>query len=213
MAERLDVSPTRGNLLRLQDQLEQIRKGHDLLDRKREVLTRELFDMFSDAELVEQEARERFRAAYQAIQEARMDIGLDRLRWISLAPGAKISVNVRNRSIMGVVLPLLEVDIETLPIPYGPGDTDASLDRARQQWLHAARLLGRLAETTVTVWRLATELRRTQRTVNALQKIKIPRYKATIEYISDVLEEKEREEVVHAKKVKHLQEDSDGPDG
>jgi V/A-type H+-transporting ATPase subunit D len=196
MPQRLDVSPTRGNLFRTREGLERIRQGHDLLDRKREVLTRELFDMIADAESVEQEARERFRAAYEAIIEARMDIGVDRLRWISLAPSAKINVTVRERSIMGVIAALVEVDI--------------SLDETRQRWLRAARLLGRLAETTVTVWRLAIELRKTERRVNALEDITIPRYEATVRYISDVLEEQEREEIVDAKKVKRLREESGG---
>jgi V/A-type H+-transporting ATPase subunit D len=213
MPQKLDVSPTRGNLLRIRDGLERVRQGHDLLDRKREVLTRELFDMIADAESVEQEARERFRAAYEAIIEARMDIGVDRLRWISLAPSAEINVTVRERSIMGVIAALVEVDIETLPVPYGPGDTDVSLDETRQRWLRAARLLGRLAETTVTVWRLAIELRKTERRVNALEDITIPRYEATVRYISDVLEEQEREEIVDAKKVKQLREESGGTRG
>lgn len=207
MPEKLDVSPTRGNLLRLREHLEQLQEGHDLLDRKRQVLTRELFDMIADAESVEKEARERFRDAHRAINETRMDIGVDRLRWISLAPSADIRVKVRSRSIMGVMAALVEVDIETLPIPYGPGDTDVSLDKARQEWLAVARLLGELVETTVTVWRLANELRRTQRQVNALEEILIPRYQATINYISASLDEKEREEIIHAKKVKQLHED------
>jgi V/A-type H+-transporting ATPase subunit D len=209
MPDVLDVSPTRGNLLRLQDKLTQLREGRDLLDRKREVLMRALLDRFADAESAEQEARERFEDAYAAIHEARMDIGVDRLRWISLAPSAEVRVSVRNRSIMGVIAALVDVDVETLPIPYGPGDTDVSMDRAHQQWLHVAHLLGRLAETTVTVWRLAIELRRTQRRVNALEEVMIPRYKATIDYIANALEEKEQEEVVHAKKVKRLHEDAD----
>ncbi len=206
MIDRLDVSPTRGNLLQLEDDLKRLQQGRELLDRKRQVLTQELLDIVSDAEAVEEEAGERFQAAYDAIMEARMDIGLDRLRWMSLAPSADVSVEVRNRSIMGVMAAMVEVDIEALPIPYGPGDTDVSLDRAHQQWLEVAHLLGRLVETTVTAWRLATELRKTHRRVNALDKMLIPRYEATIDHVSDALEEKEREEILHAKKVKQLHE-------
>lgn len=135
-----------------------------------------------------------------------MDIGLHRLRWMSLAPSADVSVEVRRRSIMGVMAALVEVEVEALPIPYGPGDTDVSLDKAHRQWMEIARLLGRLVETTVTAWRLATELRKTHRRVNALDKVLIPRYEATIDTISDALDEKEREEILHAKKVKQLHE-------
>lgn len=204
MAEKLDVSPTRGNLLRLQDDLERIREGHDLLDRKREVLTRELLDMMADALSLEREAQKRLEAAHQAIQEARMRMGVNRIRWLSLAPSARTTVQVGSRTIMGVTASLVDVEIERLPLPYGSGDTSVALDEARERWLDVARLLGELVETTVTVWRLATELRKTQRRVNALEENIIPRYQATVDHIADTLEEEEREEIVHAKKVKEM---------
>ncbi|MFN2169668.1 MAG: V-type ATP synthase subunit D, partial [Anaerolineae bacterium] len=84
MAEKLDVPATRGNLLRLQDELDRTRRGHDLLDRKREVLTRELLDMIADAQSLDDEARARFKAAHDAIQEARRRMGVDRIERISL---------------------------------------------------------------------------------------------------------------------------------
>lgn len=201
MPDTLDVSQTRGNLLDLRDQLAQLEAGHDLLDRKRRVLMQELLDMLADAEHVATEARERFDAAYEAIVEARMDMGVDRLQWLSLASSAEIAVNVETRSIMGVMAALVDVQIETLPIPYGPGHTSVSLDRAHARWLEVGRVLGRLAEKTVTVWRLATELRKTQRRVNALEEIMIPRHEAAIDEITAALDEKERGEIVDAKKV------------
>lgn len=204
MPKKMDISPTRGNQLRLQDQLEEFKKGHDLLDRKRQVLMRELFNRIEEAESVEKEAKKRFKEAHEAIYEARMAIGVDRLRWISLSPSADITVKIKNKSIMGVIAAMVDVQIEPLPIPYGPGDTHASLDNAHQKWLDIVKLLGKLAETTVTVWRLAKDLRRTQRQVNALEEVLIPRYKATIEEIEDSLEEKEREEIIYTKKVKQL---------
>lgn len=208
MVEKLDVPPTRGELLRLQDELERIREGHDLLDRKREVLTRELLDMIADALSLEQEAQERFEAAHQAIREARMKMGVNRIRWISLAPCARVTARVSARSIMGVTASLVDVNIERLPLPYGSGDTSVALDEARERWLDVVRLLGELAETTVTVWRLAMELRKTQRRVNAMEEIVIPRYRATVDHIADALEEEEREEIVHAKKVKEMHGDT-----
>jgi V/A-type H+/Na+-transporting ATPase subunit D len=78
---------------------------------------------------------------------------------------------------------------------------------ARKRWLEVLDFLGRLAETTVTVWRLAMEVHKTQRRVNALEDIIIPRYGTTIRYIEGALEEEEREEIVYAKKVKELHGD------
>lgn len=209
MAEKLDVPATRGNLLRLQDELDRTRRGHDLLDRKREVLTRELLDMIADAQSLDDEARARFKAAHDAIQEARMHMGVDRIEWISLAPSAKVRARVGKRTIMAVDVPLVDMEIETVSLPYGPGDTDVALDEARARWLDVLRLLGQLAETTVTVWRLAMEVRKTQRRVNALEDIVIPRYEATVAYIDGALEEEEREQIVQAKKVKEMHGDGE----
>jgi V/A-type H+-transporting ATPase subunit D len=200
----LDVSPTRGNLLRLQEQVEQLHEGHDLLYRKREVLIRELFDMLADAEHIQQEAEDVFRHAHEAIRQARLQMGMDRLHWITLAPGARVSVQVRERLIMGVVGYLVDLHVETLPIPYGPADTSVAIDEARERWLEVTRLLGELAETVLTSWRLAVELKKTQRRVNALEDIIIPRYESTLERIAAALEEEEREEIVRAKKVKAM---------
>jgi V/A-type H+-transporting ATPase subunit D len=200
----LDVSPTRGNLLELQAELEQLHEGHDLLDRKREVLMRELFDMLADAEHIQEEAAETFRAAHEAIRQARLQMGMDRLHWITLAPGAKVSVSVRRRVIMGVTGYLVDLTVDTLPIPYGPADTSVAVDEARERWLEVTTSLGELAETVLTAWRLAIELKKTQRRVNALEDIIIPRYESTLARISAALAEEEREEIVRAKKIKAM---------
>ena len=205
MADKLNVAPTRGTLLRLQDELERIQEGSDLLDRTREVLTRELLATIGDAEAVQKRARERFQAAHRAICEARMHVGLDRLRWLTLAPGTEIDVEVGTHSIMGTDLPLVRVELDPPPLPYGPAGTSVLLDEARDRWLDVLKMLGDLAEVTLSVWRLAMELRKTQRRVNALEEVVIPRYEETVKDIAASLEEEEREDIVFAKRVKAQQ--------
>ncbi len=210
MADRLNISPTRGNLLKLQADFGQVKNGHDLLDRKRRVLMRKLFDLISAAEEIEEKSRVQFQEAYSAICNARMALGVDRLRWISMAPSAETTVSIGSKSIMGVKTALVNLDIEEHKLPYSPGNTDVPLDKAHTEWLDVIHLLGELVEKTVTVWRLATELRKTQRQVNALEEIIIPRYQRTMKYISDVLDEDEREEIINAKMVKdHNQSQSE----
>ncbi len=202
MVDRLNISPTRGNLLKLKGDFKQVQNGHDLLDRKRRVLMRKLFSMIAAAEEIERNSRVQFQEAYQAINFARMALGVDRLRWISMAPSADITVNIGSKSIMGVKTAIVNLEIEDLPLPYSPGNTDVPLDKAHSEWLDVIHILAELVEKTVTVWRLATELRKTQRQVNALEEIIIPRYQKTIKFISDVLDEDEREEIINAKMVK-----------
>ncbi|MEZ4867064.1 MAG: V-type ATP synthase subunit D [Caldilineaceae bacterium] len=204
MAKQANVSPTRSNLLRLQQEAEQAKAGYELLDHKREVIVHELLQMIDDAERSAREAEERFHAAYEALTEARMRMGTERLHWASLAPAATIATNITLHSIMGVAVPLVHMEVTPLPLAYGLSDTSAALDEARARWLDVAARLGHLAEMTTTVWRLATELQKTQRRVNALEHVLIPQLEAEIQHITDVLEEHEREAFVRAKRVKSL---------
>jgi V/A-type H+-transporting ATPase subunit D len=205
MADRLDIAPTEGNLLDLQAKLDRIHSGRDLLDRKRQVLVQEIMDRIEAVETLEKKAREQFQSAHAALRQARMQLGTDRVRSITLAPTAEVNVAVRSRSIMGAKVPKIKITVEPQPLPYGPGDTSAALDQARQRWLAVVRLLQDYAETVTTVWKLAMELRKTQRRVNALESTVIPRHESTVAYIVQVLEEENREEIVRAKKVKELQ--------
>ena len=202
MADMLDVNPTKGNLLRLKKDLEGIRTRHQLLDRKREILVQEVIRRLDKAKELEAQMHERFRAAHESIQLARMRMGSDRIEWISLSPTVHFDVDVSFFTIMGLRIPSVELDIEPITPPYGLCDTSASLDEAREKWMDLLRFLGEESETFSSLWRLAMELRKTRRQVNALEYTMIPRYENTIRYIGERLEEGEREDVVHARKVK-----------
>lgn len=192
--------------MRLQQEAEQAKAGYELLDHKREVIVHELLQMIDDAERSVNDADERFRAAYEALIEARMRMGAERLHWATLAPAATVTTDIALHSIMGVPVPLVQLAVTPLPLAYGLSDTSTALDEARARWLDVAQRLGRLAETTTTVWRLATELQKTQRRVSALEHLLIPQLAADIQYITDVLEEHEREAFLRAKRVKSQQQ-------
>jgi V/A-type H+-transporting ATPase subunit D len=205
VAELLDVSPTHGNLLELQDTLRSIRGRHDLLDRKREVLVRELMDRLEKASELEERLLECVRDAHQAMQIARMRMGSEAIGWIALSPTAELEVSLSARSIMGVKVSTAHLEIRPISPPYGMGDTSAALDEARERWLEILRFLSDAAETFTAVWRLAREVRKTRRQVNALELDLIPRYENTVRFIEQRLEEQEREDLVHAKKVQEMQ--------
>lgn len=190
--------------MELKSALERIREGHDLLDRKREVLLQELLDRIVNAERIQQNAREELAEAQDALIEARIHKGVDRIEWIGLSPGIESEARVRARSIMGVEVPVVEVDFMERRLSYGPGSPSPAVDNARRHWLDVLHLLGELSQVITTVWRLSQELRKTQRRVNALDEIVIPRYEATIESIEDKLAEQERASIVRAKRVKEM---------
>jgi V/A-type H+-transporting ATPase subunit D len=199
--DMLDVNPTRGNMLRLKSELQGINTRHDLLDRKREVMIRELMKRMDRAEKLEEQYRDSFRRAHEAIELARMRMGSDRISGISRTPAAHLEVSTGIRTIMGLKIPSIHFKIDPLIPPYGLDQTSAALDEARRRWMHVLELTAQASETFTAIWRLAGELKKVQRQVNALETTIIPRYRKTIDFIQERLEEQEREEIVRAKKI------------
>lgn len=205
MADMLNVNPTRGNLLNLKNALAEIRSRHDLLDRKREVLVKELIERLDEAQELEDEMMNLFREAHASLQIARMHMGSNRIDWVTLTPTARSDVRITLPTIMGLRIPEVDLELEAINPPYGLSDTSATLDEAREKWMEVLQFLAGASETFSAVWRLAIELRKTQRLVNALENTLIPRYRNTIDYIEDRLEEDEREDLVYAKKIQEMQ--------
>jgi V/A-type H+-transporting ATPase subunit D len=207
----LDHLPlTRTTLLQLRRDLADARQGHALLERKREVLLKELWRLMGEVERSEEEVRRRFAAAYEALAQARQAMGYSRMRWAGLAPAAECRYAVESRSVMGVPLPLVQLEISPLPLPYSPFGVSVAFDEARVRWLEVGEVLGAWSETVGAVWKVAAELGKTRRRVSALETLVIPRYEAAIAAIESVLEEQEREGFVQAKRVKARQEAEDG---
>lgn len=201
---RLKVPPTRSSLIRVKRTLSLARDGHALLDRKREVLTINLMRMAHDAEEVERQMRELLASAYAALRVANLTMGREMVEWAALAVEAETEVRVLLRSIMGVVVPTVELVEQPPARPFGLGDTSAGLDEALIKFRRVLQLVPTLAETVSSVWRLASELQRTQHRVNALEHLFIPQYEETAKYIEGALEEKDREEHFRLKRVKAL---------
>ena len=199
---RLRIAPTRSNLLRLRQTLKLAREGYEILDRKREVLTAELLRVAHDASVLQKKVWAELADAYHALQLARLSMGREHLEWAALSVKETIDVEIKLYSVMGVVLPLVEARGEPPATPYGLGDTTVPLDESSARFRRVLQEIPTLAETMTTVWRLARELQKTQRCVNALQHIFIPQYEETVDFIESTLEEREREETFRLKRLK-----------
>lgn len=199
---KLKLSATRSNLLAIKQRLDLAREGYHLLDKKRDVLIMEILRVIEDAEQVRKLVEERFDKAYTTLQETRAVMGTERVRRIALSRATEVDVRIIPRSIMGVPVPGVKCAMPERKVSYGFGDSSALLDQVQQEWKAVLALMGRLAETVTTVWRLALELRRTQRRVNALESIFIPSYEETLSFIEETLEEKDREELFRMKRAK-----------
>ncbi len=199
---RLRLSATRSNLQTVRQRLALARQGYELLDRKRDVLVAEIVRVIGDAEDVQHAVEEQFDVAYSLLRQARAVMGTERVRRTALQRGQEIDVRITPRAVMGVAVPMVHAQVPEAVLVYGFGDTSVLLDQARVEWAKALGMMGRLSEAVTTVWRLAYELRRTQRRVNALEHVFIPQYEASLRWIEDTLEEKEREERFRLKRAK-----------
>jgi V/A-type H+/Na+-transporting ATPase subunit D len=205
---KINVAPTRSNLLRVKQDLQFAKEGYEILNRKREVLTTELIRMAHNAEELQKQVWQLLAEAYIAMEKAQLKMGRERVEWAALAADKTVDVQLRVRGIMGVSVPVIESHGEPPEMLYSLGDTTASLDEASTAFAKVLKLIPELSMVITTVWRLAGELRKTQRRVNALQYIFIPEYEETVLFIVSSLEERDREETFRLKLLKRNSEKS-----
>ena len=198
----MNVPPTHSSLIRIKQALAFAQEGYEILDKKREVLTTELLRLAHDAERLQREVWDMLAAAYQALEQARLTMGQEHVEWAALAVHKTVEVDVRSRGVMGVPIPVVRAHGEPPKMPYSLGDTLATLDEASAAFRQVLDRIPELSESMTSVWRLARELRKTQRRVNALQHIFIPDYQDTVSFIEGALEEREREETFRLKRLK-----------
>ncbi|MDR3076997.1 MAG: V-type ATP synthase subunit D [Synergistaceae bacterium] len=200
MARR--VPPTRGNLVKLRKALAQAESGHDLLEQKRQVLMLELVRHIDSARELQTDVIKTFQDAYTALQKANISLGIDMVEDIAASVHVTDEVVVRLRSVMGVEIPDIdEIDGSVKPSYSFIGSTGA-MDHAYLAFRKVLVTLLKLAEVETSVYRLAVQIRRTHRRVNALEKVVIPANKHESDFINGVLEEGEREDFVRMKIAK-----------
>lgn len=205
----MNVAPTRTNLIRIRKELRFAREGYEILDRKREALTSELVRVAKEADTLQREVWALLETAYRAMETAQITLGSDHVEWAALAASKTVEVQLRLRGIMGVTIPAIESTGEPQKLLYSLSGTNASLDEAAATFREVLLKVPQLSMLSTTVWRLAAELRKTQRRVNALQHIFIPQYEATVAFIVSSLEEREREETFRLKWLKTKMERSE----
>lgn len=198
----INVAPTRTNLIRIKKELQFAREGYEILDRKREVLTTELVRVAHEADVIQKEVWKILETAYRALEKAQLTLGSDHVEWAALAANKTVDVHLKLRGIMGVAIPVIEARGEPQKMLYSLSGTNAALDEASAAFREVLIKTPQLSMLVTTVWRLAGELRKTQRRVNALQHIFIPAYEETVAFIISSLEEREREETFRLKWLK-----------
>ena len=209
MTRLLKVRPTKSTLLGLRRELVTLLHGHDLLERKRELLTRLVRARLSQYRELRRSASRALQDAYHWLTIAHMRMGGTQLRQAVLGLRPSLAVHILPRSSIGVEYPSVSVQSEPLQ-PIGLMWTDSSFDEARARMAAIAVLLAQVGEAETALWRLLAEQRKTQKRVNALKYNVIPRYQSTIRYVESLLSEEERNALFQLQVLRRTQEAVDG---
>ena len=194
------VLPTKGNLMAAKRSRTLAQTGYELMDRKRNILVREMMELMDSASQLQREIDQVFSQAYAALARAHIELGLCDHIAEGVVPDD--SLDIRWRSVMGVELPHIP-DNSPPPKPeYSMVYTSSALDEAYIQFRKVKDLTRRMAEIETSIYRLAQSIKKAQKRANALRNIVIPGFDSTIRTITEALEEKEREEFVRLKIIK-----------
>jgi V/A-type H+/Na+-transporting ATPase subunit D len=200
---RLNIPPTKTGLLEAKDQLGMAEEGYELLQQKREILVMELMRLVEEVKLLETEMEKVGDRAYSSLKRMLVHIGRERAWQIGQGVRFNYAVQEKHMKIAGIPLPSLEVHSPDFNLRYSFLNTYASCDRTMVDFYEYLKLIARLASIRTMVWRLAREVKKTQRRVNALEKMVIPDTRETLVFIQGLLEEREREMLFVQKTLKN----------
>lgn len=198
----VSMAPTKGNLLAAKNTLRLSKQGYEMLDKKRNILIREMMTLIDEAKTVEANIESTFKAAYAALESANLMMGCNTVYDISHSQSIDEGVGINLRSVMGVELPMVTLREEGAKPMYSFYSTGSAFDEAFCSFNKVKKLTARLAEIENSVYRLAVNIKKTQKRANALCNITIPMYEGIVKEIADALEEKDREEHTRMKKIK-----------
>lgn len=201
----MNAFPTKGNLIMVSNSLKLAEQGYELMDKKRNILIRELMELIDEAKEIQSGIDAAFSLAYLALQKANIEMGIRTVSDISTMIPEENSIRIKQRSIMGTEIPLVEYDDKGEMPAYSFYQTRLSLDEAVKQFNIVKRLTIRLSMIETSAYRLAVSIKKTQKRANALKNITIPYYTRLKASIQSALEEKDREDFTRLKVIKRRQ--------
>ena len=197
-----NLFPTKGNLIKAKNSYALAVQGYELMDKKRNILIRELMELIDKAELIQNEIMDTYSTAYRSLQRANIELGIRNVEIYADAVPIDDDIRIKSRSIMGVEIPHTDYKAPGMGLSYSLYGSSEELDEARNAFVKVKELSVKLAAIENSAYRLAVNVNKTQKRANALQNITIPRFEQLVVSITNALEEKEREEFTRLKVIK-----------
>jgi V/A-type H+-transporting ATPase subunit D len=197
-----NIAPTKSNLFKTKERLSIAEEGYDLLEQKREILVMDLMRKVEEVKLLERDLDAKVQRSYPVLK--RMLVVVSREKAAQLSRTIHYDFDVQERRIVaaGMNLPGLDAQMPPLQLKYSATNSFAECDETVVEFFELLKTLTELASVRTAAWRLAREVRKTQRRVNALEKMVIPAAKETKVYIEAALEEKDRDAFFTSKLLK-----------
>ncbi len=199
---RINIAATKTNLLKSKKLLSLTKEGHDLLDEKRRILINELTSIVHIVDKLQREVDSALGQAYGLVDKTIIIMGRKRLEELSFSIDIKTGLSISERRVMGVSLPLIDLHVKENPPYYSPHEVSFYVDEVIIRFKEVLKLIAQLAEKKIALIRIAKEVQKTIRKVNALEKIYLPFYEDSVKYISDRLDEDAREAFSMLKLIK-----------
>jgi V/A-type H+-transporting ATPase subunit D len=188
--------------MRVKERLTTAEEGYDLLEQKREILVMELMAKVEQVKILERDLDARITAAYPALKRLLIAVGRERADKIARNIKYDFNLEENRQFIAGMNLPSLTVRLPGMELKYSEANSFAECDEVVVEFFGLLRIITELATVRTIAWRLAREVRKTQRRVNALEKLVIPAARDTKTYIEAALEEKDRDAFFSSKLLK-----------
>lgn len=194
--------PTKSNLIKLQNSLKITKQGHELLERKKLILSKELEKYLNKSKELREKLYNLMEEGKNLIRNANIDLGVDNL--INISNGIKIDdyIDIKNITLMGTEIPSAVHKPEIVKRNYGLYNTTNTVDEAIIKFNEIQEKLIELAILENTIFRLKKNIEKVRERANALQNIIIPENEKNVRNISEKLDERDREEFARLKVIK-----------
>ncbi len=201
----LNVKPTRMELSNLKKRLKVAVRGHKLMKDKRDEMVRRFISYARLNYKLRQEVEAKMSESMQSFVLARAMMSNAEIEEALAFPAMPASIKTSESHILNFPVPKLElVETENKGYPYGFATTSSDLDTAVREFSELLPLLIQLAEVEKICSRLADEIEKTRRRVNALEYVMIPQFEEAIKSITMKLEENERGNLTRIMKTKEM---------
>ncbi len=201
---RLDIPPTRMQLLRLKRRNIIARRGHKLLKDKQDELIRKIMELVKQIQNLRLKIEKELESAYSFFYFASSKQVPNATEEALLGGNKKIEMEYTTERIFNVRIPKFIKKISGTMLSYGFLNTSGDLDLALKKIDELLEKLLRIAELEKALELLAVEIEKTRRRVNALEFILIPSIEETIKYINLKLSEIERSDLTRLMRVKEI---------